>query len=227
MLRERFPGKEIEVLPLACPGYTTGQGLAWLKRDIAALQPDLVTACFGWNDVRAAGFPDRATFPRSPAQVTARKIMARSQLLLHLARAAQQGRSRELTPDANEPRISATEYVENLVQMNAIAGEQGAWFGVILPIYRDPNTAGDYPEAQNQAGDPEEAQRIAFYRKELLAAAKQHAIPNLLVPELTEASWPKNAELFGERIHPNAAGHRLLAQRVANFLGPIVASRVR
>ena len=226
MLRAKFPGKTIEVLPLACPGYTSSQGLAWLRRDIAALQPDLVTACFGWNDARAAGMPDRLTFPSSEAQVTVRRIMARSQLLLKVAQAAQAGRAKELMGNSDEPRASATEYVENFVEMNATAKAQNAWFGAILPVYRDPNTAGDYPEGKAQAGDPEEAGRITTYRDQLQAAAKQHQFAQLLIPELTETGWPKNTDLFGERIHPNAAGHRLMAERLLEFLTPAVTERL-
>ena len=226
MLWAKFPGKAIEVLPLACPGYTSGQGLAWLKRDIAALQPDLVTACFGWNDARAAGMPDRLTFPHSAAQVTVRRIISRSQLLLKVAQAAQAGRARELMPDSNEPRSSAEEYVENFVQMNATAKAQNAWFGVILPVYRDPNTPGDYPEGKAQPGDPEEAARVGSYRQQLQAAAIKHQFANLLIPELTQDGWPKNTDLFGERIHPNAAGHRLMAERLLEFLTPAVTERL-
>jgi lysophospholipase L1-like esterase len=227
MLRARFPGKNIEVLPLACPGYTSGQGLTWLRRDIAALQPDLVTACFGWNDVRAAGLPDRVTFPHTDGQVTVRRIIARSQLLLQVAQAAQSGRARELIASTEEPRTSGTEYVENFVQMHAASQTQKAWFGVILPVYRDQNTPGDYPEGKGQTGNPEEGGRMKSYREQLLAAAKENQIPHLLIPELTETGWPKNTDLFGERIHPNAAGHRLMAERLAEFLTPEVTSRLR
>jgi lysophospholipase L1-like esterase len=223
MLRAKFPGKSIEVLPLACPGYTSGQGLAWLRRDLAALQPDLVTACFGWNDVRAAGLPDRLTFPHSDAQVTVRRIMAHSQLLLHVAQAAQAGRARELMPPSDEPRSSATEYTENFLAMHSAARARNAWFGIILPVYRDPNAPGDYPEGKGHPGDAEEGGRIGSYREQLQAAAKQNQIPHLLISELTEKNWPKNAELFGERIHPNAAGHRLLAERLVDFLTPEIA----
>ena len=227
MLKERFPGKSIEVLPLACPGYTSGQGLAWLKRDIASLQPDLVTACFGWNDARAAGLPDRLTFPHTDGQVTVRRIMARSQLLLHVAQAAQSGRIRELMPSTEEPRTSDTEYVENFLQMRAATQSQNAWFGIILPVYRDSGELGDYPQGKGQEMNPSEGKRMTRYREDLQAAAKERQIPHLLVSELTEAAFPKNTDLFGERIHPNAAGHRLMAERLLEFLTPAVTERLR
>jgi lysophospholipase L1-like esterase len=224
-LRSKFPGKEIEVLPLACPGYSSGQGLAWLKRDLATFQPDIVTACFGWNDARASGLPDRMTFPHGDAQIRVRQLMAHSQLLLHLAQGAQAKRAPDVS--AAEPRSSAEEFAQNFREMNSAARANGGWFGVILPIYRDPNSAGDYPEGNGQPGDPEEAERIRQYRGQLQAVATQEHFPALLVPELTEVSWPKNAEFFGERIHPNAAGHRLLAERLATFLQSEVEKRLR
>lgn len=226
-LRGRFPGKEIEVFPLACPGYTSGQGAAWLQRDIAKLQPDLVTACFGWNDTRAAGLPDRMTFPTTSGQVWIRGIMARSQLLLHLAKSAQARRARELNPITKEPRSSAEEYVRNFETMRAAAQANGAWFGIILPVYRDPNTPGDYPEAKAHPGDPAEGLRMIDYRDRLAKFAEEGKVPHLRINELTEGAWPGNAELFGERIHPNAAGHRLMAERLTEFLAPAVAERAK
>jgi lysophospholipase L1-like esterase len=227
LLRTRFPGKTIEVLPLACPGYTSGQGLTWLKRDVAQLQPDVITACFGFNDIRAAGLPDRTTFPTASSQIAIRRLMASSQLLLHLAKSAQSARASDLLPDHAEPRTSPTEYIDHFDQMQVAARTQGAWFGIILPIYRDPNTRGDYPEGKDLPGDAQEGQRMSLYRDHLRARAQQNQTPHLLIPELTEARWPDNAHLFGERIHPNAAGHRLMAERLVEFLLPAVEPRLR
>jgi len=58
-LREANPNRSIEVFPMAVPGYTSHQGLAWLRRDISYLQPDLVIASFGWNDASLSDAPDR------------------------------------------------------------------------------------------------------------------------------------------------------------------------
>ncbi len=225
MLRKKFPGREIEVLPLACPGYSSAQGLAWLRRDIAELQPDIVTACFGWNDVRAAGAADRDTMPGTSSQVRIRALMSHSQLLLHLAQSAQ-SRTAAVIPKI-EPRSSPEEYTAHFAEMSALCREHGAWFGVILPFYRDPNKLGDSPDEQDNAGNPAEGERMTHYRNQLRSVAVAQKIPALEITELYEQAWPSNAEYFGERIHPNAVGHVLIAERLLEFISPAVSERVR
>ena len=227
-LHEGFPGRELEVLPLACPGYTSWQGLAWLKRDIAALRPDVVIACFGWNDVRSAGLPDRATMPANGTQLFVRRLIGNSQLLLNLAANAAKRQPISLHPPEPEPRSSEAEYVAHFLEMAATCAKHDAWFGILLPVYRDPNTPGidalvapdSDPASTQSPGNPSEGQRMTAYRNQLRNAAIANKIPHLGIPELTEQSWPENEALFGERIHPNAPGHRLIAERMLNFISP-------
>ena len=214
--------KTIEVIPLACPGYSSRQGLAWLRREIAELKPDIVTACFGWNDVRAAGLPDRETFPLTDGQVRARSWVSRSQGLLYLTKEAAERSAPVSSKRAAEPRSSPEEYASHFEQMSEVCRAYGAWFGIILPVYRDPNTPETDP---GRYTDVSEGQRMTAYRNRLRETAKQRMIPALEIPELTEARWPETAALFGERIHPNAAGHRLMAERIAAFLKPVVDAR--
>ena len=222
-LRMKFPGREIEVLPLACPGYTSGQGLTWLRRDIAALTPDIVLACFGWNDVRSAGLPDRATMPASGAQVFVRGVISHSQLLLHIAESAQRKAATPPGRVAPEPRSSEEEYIAHFLEMNRMCVEKMAWFGILLPVYRDPNTPGVDPSQPDAGTNPDEGARMTAYRNRLRDVAKENNIAAIGFPELTEASWPSNKTLFGERIHPNAAGHRLMAERLLEFLAEPLA----
>lgn len=223
LLRAKHPGREIEVIPLACPGYTSGQGSAWLRRDIAELKPDIVTACFGWNNIRAAGLPDRETFPQSDGQVLARDIISQSQGLLSITAEAAAKRARTdvsaTLKRVPEPRTSADEFTAHFEEMSDLCKKHGAWFGIILPVYRDPNTPDTEPE---QRTDAAEGLRMGEYRERLREVAKTRGIPTLEIVELTEKSWPASRALFGERIHPNAEGHELMATRIAEFIGPAV-----
>ena len=221
-LQAAYPSRQIEVIPLACPGYTSGQGLAWLQRDIGELKPDVVTACFGWNDIRSAGLPDRETFPSSSAQVFARQIICRSQGLLYAAAEAAARNTASIKSGAErlpEPRSSPEEYTAHFEKMAEICRAHGAWFGVILPVYRDPNTPDIEP---GQQAMPEEGARMTQYRDRLREVLTTRAISSLEIGELTEKNWPASQPLFGERIHPNAEGHALMAERVTGFITPEV-----
>jgi hypothetical protein len=48
---------------------------------------------------------------------------------------------------------------------------------------------------------------------------RQRKIPFLEILELTEAAYPSNEGWFGERIHPNHMGHRLIASELLKLMG--------
>jgi len=57
------------------------------------------------------------------------------------------------------------------------------------------------------------------YRLALGSTMKQRGIPFLEVRELTEEAYPSNEGWFGERIHPNHMGHRLIASELLKLIG--------
>jgi phospholipase/lecithinase/hemolysin len=56
------------------------------------------------------------------------------------------------------------------------------------------------------------------YRDALRSATSGAGVPYLEIPELTEQAAASNLRLFGELIHPNHIGHRLMTTRILNFL---------
>jgi lysophospholipase L1-like esterase len=207
-LRAANPDRAPEVVDLAVPGYTSHQGLAWLRRDIAWLAPDLVTLCFGWNDISLRPPPDAEALPQGALGVWGRSLVARSQTLLRLSLWLRTRREAAKPPPAGLPpsRVALGAYVANILEMAALARRHGAAVVVIGPVYRD------------SVSNPAEAARMMRYRAALRAAAGRQGLPYLEVPELTESAHPANAGLFGELIHPNHLGHRLLAARLARFV---------
>jgi lysophospholipase L1-like esterase len=204
VLRAANPGADIEVIPLAVPGYSSHQGLAWLRRDIAWLRPDIVIACYGWNDINPRWRTDRETMSVDARAVLFRRLTGLSQALLHASFRWQRGYPALAAPRrmAAVTRVPAIEYVQNLREMARLSREHAARVIVVGPVLRDPITA------------PAEGERMARHREALRAAMNGDGTPYLEIPELTEAGWPANGTLFGERIHPNWLGHRLLANRL-------------
>jgi lysophospholipase L1-like esterase len=198
-LRSANPGRPIEVIPLATPGYSSHQGLAWLRRDIGRLDPDVVTVCFGWNDIDVRSTSDAQSMKTGWLSVTARRLVSGSQALMH---ASQWLRSRRagLGPLPNAVRrVSQERFVDNELQMARLARSHDAGTVLIGPVYRD------------RVAHPPEGDVIGAYRDALRAAAREAGISYLEVAELTEAAYPGNARLFEEHIHPNHRGHRVLA----------------
>jgi lysophospholipase L1-like esterase len=209
-LRAANPGRVIEVIPLAVPGYSSHQGRAWLARDIAALQPDVVTACYGWNDIGRRAQSDRQMMPTSRLRVAARRVLAHSQAIVHLALWMRKPTSTVPAPASRAlpttMRVSREEYVENLVKMARLARLRGAAPVLIGPVYRD------------RVSHPPEGDDIAGHRKALRDAAARDGIAYVEIPELTEDAYPGNDAYFEEHIHPNHKGHKLMAERLLRFL---------
>ena len=60
LLERILVGGEVQVWNAAVPGYTTHQGLAWLKIQLLTLDADVAVVYYGWNDHwRATGTTDR------------------------------------------------------------------------------------------------------------------------------------------------------------------------
>jgi len=206
-LRKANPNRSIEVFPMAVPGYTSHQGLAWLRRDIDYLKPDVVIASFGWNDASASDVPDREAIDTRWWPVAIRWLIDHSQAFAHATRWL---RSRnQVKPVARYPvpRVSQQEYVANFNAIVGLAKDHGAGAIVIGAPYRDSKT------------NPPEAQLMTQYRASLKSAMQQSQTPYLEILELTEAAGSVNEGFFGELIHPNHMGHRLMASELLKLMG--------
>lgn len=209
-LRAANPVREVEVIAMAVPGYTSHQGLAWLRRDINSLQPDLLIVSFGWNDVSFSEVPDRETIRTTSSAVALRWLVDHSQAFAHATKWLR-SRHQGSTPAAirkqwSVARVSQQEYLDNMNEIVSLARERGVGVIVIAAPYRDSVT------------NPPEAELMVRYRKALGAEIKQRQIAFLEVTELTEAAYPSNQGWFGELIHPNHMGHRLMAAELLEQL---------
>ena len=202
LLRNEYPGREVEVIALAVPGYSSHQGRLLLEESIEGLAPDLVVICFGFNDVTLKHFPDKVLMSPAWVDTTLRRVMSSSQALLQTWR-WWNGRPREQAPlPEPEPRVSRADYGANITAMVELARAHGAGVLVVGAVYRDRTT------------NPPEARRMMVYRASLLDLMRLENVPYTQIDELTEAHREDNASLFGELIHPNSDGHQLMAERI-------------
>ena len=213
-LRAANPDRKIEVVTMAVPGYTSHQGLAWLRRDIDDLQPDLLIASFGWNDASFSDVPDREAIRTNWYAVAVRWLIDHSQAFAHATHwlRAKETKARQ-QKQTGQPivrpaaRVSQQEYLNNMIAIQAMARLRGASVIVIAAPYRD-----------NDPNAPE-ADLMFQYRVALGTVMRQRGVPFVELRELTPEAYPSNEGWFGERIHPNHMGHRLLASELLKVIG--------
>ena len=207
-LKAANPGKQIDVIDMAVPGYTSHQGLAWLRRDIDSLKPNLIVVSFGWNDASLGDVPDREAIRTTRSAVGLRWLIDHSQAFAHATRwlrSKQQPATQAARPRP-QPRVSQEEYLSNLFAIEELAQQHGAAVIVMAAPYRD------------HSAEAPEADFMLQYRNALGTAMRQRRVPFLELRELTEEAYPSNEGWFGERIHPNHMGHRLIASELLNLI---------
>jgi lysophospholipase L1-like esterase len=202
------PDRKIEVVTMAVPGYTSHQGLAWLRHDIDKLQPDLLTVSFGWNDVSLSDAPDREAIRTNWYAVGVRWLIDHSQAFAHATKwlRSKKGADSTSTPITPVSRVSDREYVDNLLGIVRLAQLHGAGVVVIAAPYRDRTT------------NPPQTALMVHYREALRSTMEKNTIPFLEIRELTEDGAPANQQWFGEPIHPNHMGHRLIASELLKLI---------
>jgi lysophospholipase L1-like esterase len=191
---------------MAVPGYTSHQGLAWLRREIKVLQPDIVIASFGWNDVSVSDVPDRESINTGWVAVAGRWLIDHSQAFAHASRWFHSSNGPATGAVSPVPRVSEVEYIDNFAAVVNLTREHGASVIVIGAPYRDSTT------------NPPEAQLMTRYRTALKSAMQSGQTPYLEILELTEAAGDVNEGWFGELIHPNHMGHRLMASELIKLM---------
>jgi lysophospholipase L1-like esterase len=213
-LRAANPDRKIEVVTMAVPGYSSHQGLAWLRRDIDELQPDLLVASFGWNDTSFSDAADRDAIRTNWSAVAVRGLIDYSQAFAHAVRwlrtrEAKKQQAQSQTQPVRRPnaRVSQQEYLDNMLAIHDLARQRGAAVIVIAAPYRD------------HSAEAPEADLMWQYRMALGTTMRQRSIPFLEIRELTEEAYPSNEGWFGERIHPNHMGHRLIASELLKLIG--------
>jgi hypothetical protein len=71
---------------------------------------------------------------------------------------------------------------------------------------------------RDHSSEASEADLMLQYRVALGSTMRQRGVPFLEIRELTEDAYPANEGWFGERIHPNHMGHRLIASELVKLI---------
>ena len=222
-LENAFPGTAFDVLNAGVPGYSSFQGLRYLKRILPKYEPDVVVAEFGINDgTMAVGRADKDWRPGlwDPARRILRNSgWARLVLKVFGASIAKprivdvlQNKEQALagfyrvSATGHRTRVAPEDFTANLEAMAALCEEHGALFFFWIPCLFH-----EYGE------------------DDLMPAVKILTPRTIPVFDIFRDVAPQEWEslfLPYDEGHLSRAGHKLAARGMVEFLKPRIAARL-
>ncbi len=232
LLEGKIAGSRVEVLNGACPGWTTHQGVEFLRTVGLAYGPDLVVAGFN-NDPGPDYFGDRARvmppvvraltgvlfrfetylLAREVTLSVARRLFPAKDLAYTARTAGSAPTYGKLAPAEHEalvPRVPLDEFLENVETIDRIVREAGARFvWMNLPINRTEQ------ELVERYVDP-------TYRVEVATLAARAPFPLVDVDTRWLRTREPDLHCDGHVFHPCKKGHARIAQQIAAEILPIL-----
>jgi lysophospholipase L1-like esterase len=212
LLNERSKAVRFRVINAGAPSYSSFQSLVLLKKVGIALEPDAVVLYHEGNDYLPIGWDQRDVSQRTDPQRYAQRQKAPwfwwlSRLRTYRVAAAWLYRR---NPDAAlldrvyakfgrrlpgvATRLTEREQYEVLGEFERVCQQAGVQLVLIHPTY--------------SATSP--------HRCPLTEFARTHDVP--LLETLKLFPWRARRALFADPAHPNAQGHRLIGEALAEFL---------
>ncbi|HET6201504.1 MAG TPA: GDSL-type esterase/lipase family protein [Planctomycetota bacterium] len=212
-------GREIEAVNAGVPGFTSLQGLRHLESRVLPLRPDLVTVLFGWNDGWRTAVPDAAWIGRLGGW----RSLAESSRAFALGRRGlgflrrRLGSPSAAPPRPTLPRVPPGEFEANLRAIAEAARRSRAEALLLtLPASFGPDRPPDAYFREDWTVPRGELEPLRLRYAEAARRAAE-ATGALLVDCAVEV--PSDPRLFFEDgYHPNAAGHRAIAERIVEAI---------
>ncbi len=210
-----------EIINTGVPGYTVFQGKQFLSGRGLSLQPDMVVACFGFNeviewrtmsDIETAYFMNLYYYDR---------ILSMSRLYYGLKtllfRFQERGRSGSLETRAEGsggnrdqaliPRLNPDEFVENLIELRDVCSKNDIVLVLIIWPYSDQISR--------------RFNRLVAYQQLIHEFGRRNNVPvvNLVNEFITDGN-----ELFLDNVHANSRGCSVTASAVHKTIIPFLTS---
>jgi lysophospholipase L1-like esterase len=210
VLRER--GHEVEVINAGIPGYTSYQALRFLERDLLDYGPDVVTLCFGWNELWPARGQSDLTQAVSGWKVELENVLDHSHLYRLLRRGYVALRTDLGTQRTAQtvPRVSPQQYRQVLDRLAELCKRHG----VELVLLTQP--ARTAPHAR--CWSPPQHALLEQMHLVTREAAAAHGLVLVDLAALLRAQDQDAA--FVDCVHPAAGAHLSMAAALAGALEP-------
>ena len=201
-------GETVQIIDAAISGYSSWQGLLFLKSDVLSLKPDLVVEAFGYHDHNSAYSYDKDVLTDSALICNMRRFAYMSNIFLMIR--SMSLRSQAQAVDTNEGerqpqfvRVSPPQFESNLKQFISIGNNNGfkvVFYNEPVKYARDSESMEAYYEVTDKLG------------KEL----------NVPVIKTDDLFWSlpsdKRLKLFTDQVHFSPEGHSITAEFVLKRL---------
>lgn len=219
LLRREFPGRAIEVLNTGTDGWTSRQGGWLLANELAAFEPDFVTAAFEVNDYAYLTSYDARQRALSRPLVAIQGALNRSMLYYTLKRGILWGagalvkRDREPASFPEDPDHTLEELyaanLEHIVQAARRAGAEPIFLSIPTQVEEKKEGQTEYQIVERSLTDVmgEVAERRGVRHVRLLGAFKD----------------ADRGHLFVDDVHPSTDGHGIIARELLSAVKSVMS----
>lgn len=198
IFKKKFSNKKIEVINAGRSGYSSYQGLAYLKKDLSKYNPDLVISWFGIQDSMNAWFFEDKEQKIPSAAVSKKNILEYSKLYLIVKNFPLIWKAL----NSKIPRVCDEDFLKNCREMASFSQKLNCKVIFIIPFRRDLKK--------------DKILYLANCRNALLSMDNEYNCMIVdVVPFLSKYN-PK--DLFFDGCHPNYRGNVLIAKAIYTLL---------
>lgn len=223
MLDERFPELTFTSINAGVPGFALLQGYRLLEAEGWNYRPDLVVVDFGSNDLVFWGAGDKGDFELFKAWESQQPPdwLAWSSLARLASNALWSRRAPDKVTGPRRPRLTPEEFTELLKRMREESRVHGAALLIMVSAYR--------VELDGTRNYRDHYQRVAIElgNSLRLGATREPALVDSIALFKDALAGGDPSQVLMDHVHPNAAGHEVLAQALVAHIAPWIEERKR
>jgi len=216
LLNEDLDYKKYEVINGGVTGYSSFQGKRFLREQILKYKPDIITICYGWNDLLPAAFGIEDKNQKMAPQIflDIQNLLGQTELyrfirglILSRFQVKKTGSSSEMLP-----RVSPEDFVNNLLEIALIASQEN------IPVIFLTTPIASLEAFWGPGKVSKTHQWHQVYNNVILNLPLSSGAYLIDVAALFENRKDVYDNPQDDFIHYNSAGHKLIAENLYNFL---------